>query len=292
MLTLKDRMVVSAFRKNCTKSDAKRDEGLTVPDDVSVIKDLSYGEDPVNNILDVYKPKGADGKLPVLVSSHGGGYIYGDKELYSFYTMTFAQNGFAVVNYNYTLAPKITFPNPIIETNEVLKWVCQNADKYGFDLDNVVMIGDSAGAQIASQYAVCVTNSAYAKVMGIEVPSFTLKALSLGCGIYSVSDSGSSTRDLERIYLTRNPGQFGEKIKIFDYVTSDYPPTYLLSSPGDFLVKNLDPFKELLKSKNVECDSKIYGDKNTYHVFFEDIRNDLAKEANKDQVDFLKKHVG
>lgn len=291
MISLKDRIVINAFRRKCTKNDNKRDAGLVVPADINVCKDLSYGPKGEDNLLDVYRPKTYEGKLPVLISSHGGGYIYGDKERYSFYTMTFAQNGFAVVNYNYTLAPKITFPSPIIETNEVLKWVCDNADKFDFDLDNVVMIGDSAGAQIASQYAVCVTNPEYAKVMEIDVPQFTLRALSLGCGIYSISDDNSNTRDLERIYLTSEPKKFGDKIKIMEYITSAYPPSFIISSPGDFLVKNVEPMKEVLVSNNVEVETKIYGDEKTYHVFFEILRDDLAKECNNDQVAFLKKHL-
>ena len=255
------------------------------------MKDLRYGKDPVNHILDIYRPKEYSGKLPVLVSCHGGGFVYGDKELYSFYTMEFARVGFAVVNFNYTLCPHMSFPRPIIETNGVLKWVCKHADEYDLDINNVVMIGDSAGAQIASQYAVCVSNAEYAGIMGIEVPKFELRALSLGCGIYELSESGSNTRDLERIYLGKDTQKYGEKLKIMNYIDAYYPPSFLISSPGDFLVKNLDPMKKVLETAGVECKSEIYGDENTYHVFFIDIRSELGKKCNKDQIDFLKAHL-
>ena len=290
-MNLKQRIFIRTFNKNCTKNDAKRDAGLTVPEEIEVFKDLYYGKGGTDNSLDVYRPKDAQGKLPLLVSCHGGGYIYGDKELYSFYTMEFAKAGFAVINFNYTLAPKITFPNPIIDTNEVLKWAVMNADKFGFDLENVVMIGDSAGAQIASQYAVCVSNPEYAKIIGIEVPAFKLKALSLGCGIYALAGEGSNTRELEKIYLTKNPSQFGDKLKIMEHIDSNYPPSFLISSPGDFLVNNLEPMKKVLVNAGVECKSEIYGDEHTYHVFFIDIRSDLGKKCNADQIDFLKQHL-
>ena len=290
-MNLKQRIFIRTFNKNCTKNDAKRDAGLKVPEEIDVFKDLYYGKGGKDNSLDVYKPKNAEGKLPLLVSCHGGGYIYGDKELYSFYTMEFAKAGFAVINFNYTLAPKITFPNPVIDTNEVLKWAVENAVEYGFDLDNVVMIGDSAGAQIASQYAVCVSNPAYAKIMGVEVPDFKLRALSLGCGIYSLTDTGSNTRELEKIYLTNDSSKFGDKLKIMEHIDKNYPPSFLISSPGDFLVKNLEPMKKVLESAGVECDSKIYGNEQTYHVFFIDIRSELGKECNAEQIAFLKKYL-
>jgi len=290
-MNLKQRIFIRTFNKNCTKNDAKRDAGLTVPEEIDVFKDLYYGKGGIENSLDVYKPKNAEGRLPLLVSCHGGGYIYGDKELYSFYTMEFAKAGFAVINFNYMLAPKITFPNPVIETNEVLKWAADNAEKYGFDLENVVMIGDSAGAQIASQYAVCVSNPEYAKIIGIEVPQFRLRALSLGCGIYSLSTEGSNTREIEKIYLTKDLSKFGDMLKITEHIDANYPPSFLISSPGDFLVKNLDPMKKVLEDAGVECKAEIYGDEQTYHVFFIDIRSELGKKCNADQIEFLKRYL-
>ncbi|MFR5151238.1 MAG: carboxylesterase family protein [Ruminococcus sp.] len=55
--------------------------------------------------LDVYRPKQAQGEdLPVIISVHGGAWMYGDKERYQYYCMSLAQRGFAVVNFTYRLA--------------------------------------------------------------------------------------------------------------------------------------------------------------------------------------------
>ena len=58
------------------------------------------------------------------------------------------------------------------------------------------------------------------------------------------------------------------------------------------MLKNLDPMTELLKSRDVECESKVYGDETTGHVFHVDIKSELATQANDDQCEFLKRHVG
>lgn len=87
------------MRREWKINDAKRDAGLTTPEDICRYDDLVYGPDPVWNKLDVYRPKNLEGKLPVIVNVHGGGWIYGDKELYQFYGMTLAQRKFAVVNF-------------------------------------------------------------------------------------------------------------------------------------------------------------------------------------------------
>ena len=78
------------MRREWKINDAKRDAGLTTPDDIQRFDDIQYGPDPVENKLDVYRPKNTQGKIPVIVSVHGGGWVYGDKELYQFYGMTLA----------------------------------------------------------------------------------------------------------------------------------------------------------------------------------------------------------
>ena len=101
---------VEQLRKGIAESDARRDAGLTTPEDIQRFDDLRYGDDPQWNVLDVYRPKGEEGKLPVIFSIHGGGWVYGDKQLYSHYCMRLAQRGFAVVNFSYRLAPESKYP--------------------------------------------------------------------------------------------------------------------------------------------------------------------------------------
>ena len=58
--------------------------------------DISYGSNAEWQKLDVYRPKDAARRLPVLVSVHGGGWVYGDKGRYRFYAMDLSARGFAV----------------------------------------------------------------------------------------------------------------------------------------------------------------------------------------------------
>ena len=87
----------SRIRIDWAANDAKRDAGLTTPEDIERFDDLTYGiVDPKWQKLDVYRPKNVKGKLPVILNVHGGGWVYGDKELYQYYCMSLAQHGFAV----------------------------------------------------------------------------------------------------------------------------------------------------------------------------------------------------
>ena len=85
------------IRTEFKKGDDIRDAGLTTPEDIVRYDDIVYGTDPAWQSLDVYLPKAAEGqKLPVIVSVHGGGWVYGDKERYQFYCMNLAQAIFSL----------------------------------------------------------------------------------------------------------------------------------------------------------------------------------------------------
>ena len=276
-----------------SRSDAKRDRGLKTPEDIRRIDRIPYGPDARWNTLDVYRPRGKAGKLPVIVNIHGGGYVYGSTKQYQFYCMGLAQRGFAVVSFNYHLAPKYKFPTPVRDTNLVMEWICRKAEIYGFDTDNVVIVGDSAGAQLASQYAVICTDPEYGKIVEITPPEFTLRAVGLNCGMYDLKKRAGEIpgNKLMIDYFTKDPSVYGKKLDVLSHVTEKFPPAYLLSAKGDFLVEQCRPMAELLRSKGVPCEYRIYGDEKTGHVFHLDMRSDLARKANDEEIAFIREHL-
>ncbi|MBP3602891.1 MAG: alpha/beta hydrolase [Lachnospiraceae bacterium] len=289
------------FCRMCDKSDKKRDMGLVIPDTVEYVRNISYGENKKYHTLDICWPKYvADGavdvkrdKLPVIISVHGGGYVYGSKEVYQFYAASLAEKGFAVVNYNYRLAPKYKFPAPLEDLNGVIKWLWDNKENLPVDSEKVFLVGDSAGAQIACQYGAIYSNQEYEKIMGIEKPKVTLRALGLCCGTYDLKKqlTEGGCKGALRDYLTKNPLKYGEKLNALEYITKDYPPVYLFSSKGDFLMKECKPMAEFLSGRGVPCEYKIYGNEQTGHVFHVDMKNEFASKANSDQLKFFKKFL-
>ena len=130
------------FCKMCTKADKKRDEGLDIPDDVEYVRNIRYGENKKYHTLDICWPKLVEerpvdvqkDKLSVIISVHGGGYVYGSKEVYQFYAASLCRMGFAVINYNYRLAPKYKFPAPLEDLNAVISWLLENRKEYPLDM--------------------------------------------------------------------------------------------------------------------------------------------------------------
>lgn len=278
------------FCKMCTKADKKRDEGLEIPEDIEYVRNVRYGENKKYHTLDICWPKRIEEELPVIISVHGGGYVYGSKEVYQFYAASLAQMGFTEVNFNYRLAPKYKFPAPLEDLNTVISWLLEHQKEYPVDMQKVFLVGDSAGAQIASQYGAMYSNREYASVMEMEVPKFTLKALGLCCGTYDLKKRAleADGKGLMRDYLGKDIRKYGEKLNVLNYITADYPPAYLFSANGDYLKEECRPMAELLRSKGVRSEYKIYGNEQTYHVFHVDMRNEFGKEANREMVEFFK----
>ena len=286
------------MRREWKINDAKRDAGLTTPDDIQRFDDIQYGPDPVENKLDVYRPKNAQGKIPVIVSVHGGGWVYGDKELYQFYGMTLAQRGFAVVNFTYRLAPEAKFPAPLEDTNNVISWMYENQEEYGLDMDHVFMVGDSAGGHLCGLYSAICTNPEYAVNYTFKVPNgFSPQAVALNCGAYNpLSEVGvlgdEQDQELMGDFLPEK-GSAKERalINVTDHVTEKFPPVYLMTCVGDFCRPQAPLLETVLKKNGVYYEFKTYGTEENplYHVFHLTMQEPEGQKCNDEECDFFRK---
>ncbi|MGH9522412.1 MAG: alpha/beta fold hydrolase [Terriglobales bacterium] len=101
--------------------------------------------------LDLYEPRAAaKGKpVPVVMFIHGGGWVAGTKEGSELDLMPYLQMGFAAVNVEYRMASNSLAPAAVEDCRCALHWIVNNAAKYNFDLNRVVVTGGSAGGHLA-----------------------------------------------------------------------------------------------------------------------------------------------
>ena len=283
------------FNIGAKQSDKKRDAAIPLPEDVTECRNISYGPHGQWNLLDVYYPAGTSKPLPTIVSIHGGGYVYGSKEIYRRYGMDMAKRGFAFVNFNYRLAPKWKFPAPLADTNAVLQWVRANARRYHLDPERIILVGDSAGAQLASQYAAIHTNPEYASLFELNLPKVTIRALGLNCGRYDmVNWMAKKRKGLALDYLGKEIPADDPRLDVLGAVTGQYPPAYITTAHNDFLKADAEPMFRFLNSKGVSCGWKCYGSpeqKNVGHVFHVNILLPEAIACNDDAAAFFRKYL-
>ncbi len=235
-------------------------------------------------------------KLPVIVNVHGGAWVYGDKEVYQFYCMSLAQRGFAVVNFNYRLAPDHKFPAQIEDVNEVFHWIFKNKKKYGFDTKNIFAVGDSAGAHLLGVYANILTNKDYSRYYSITVPKkLKLRGIALNCGKYDMDQKAEADPQLRTI-LKKDflPGGATKKerelISVSRFVTPGFPPTVLMTCPGDFLMPQASLMVNAFEKNGVTFRYLFYGSKeNTlWHVFHVNMRIPEAAKCNDEECAFFR----
>jgi acetyl esterase len=92
-----------------------------------------------------------DGKLPVVVFHHGGGWALGNPSTYDSVTRALARQIPALVlSVDYRLAPENPFPAAMHDADTVLQWVSRHAEEFGGDATRIVVAGDSAGGTLAT----------------------------------------------------------------------------------------------------------------------------------------------
>jgi acetyl esterase/lipase len=116
-------------------------------------------------VLDVYSPSHAK-NLPVVFWIHGGGWQTGDKTGVQIKPQAFMEKGFVFVSTNYRLLPHVDMGTIVRDIAKSIHWVHAHIAEYGGDPERLLIMGHSAGAQLA---ALICTDDRYLKAEGLSL---------------------------------------------------------------------------------------------------------------------------
>lgn len=89
--------------------------------------------------------------VPLIVFFHGGGFVTRSIETHDKACRRIAQTNEAVViSVGYRLAPEFKFPIPVYDCYDATVWAAQQASRLGTDPQKLVVMGDSAGGNLAT----------------------------------------------------------------------------------------------------------------------------------------------
>jgi acetyl esterase len=101
--------------------------------------------------LNIVRPQGANGKLPVFIYIHGGGWILGDYQTHKRMVRDLVvHSGCVAVFVNYTPSPEAQFPTAINEIYAATKWVAENGNEINVDGKKLAVAGNSVGGNMAA----------------------------------------------------------------------------------------------------------------------------------------------
>jgi acetyl esterase len=131
-------------RKNSSiKKWARRDEICEVQ---NILINGKNGIVPIR----IYSPD-SNGPLPVIIYFHGGGWVFGNLDEADHICSAFCSRVPAiVVSVDYRLSPENKCPKAIEDGYDALLWVKNKIEKYNGDINHIGVVGESAGANIAT----------------------------------------------------------------------------------------------------------------------------------------------
>lgn len=271
-----------------------------------VITEIRYSENYPNSYLDItYPNKDKDPSNPTLIYFHGGGYFGGSKNVGDPLAGSDAtallddicSEGFNLVNIDYVLVPEYHFPDPLIQANEAFRFLIENSEKYSLDMDNVVIMGSSAGAIITSQLGSIITNPDYAAALGISpaLKPREVKAVVIDDAPLVYDEFTLETKLLIGNYVKGSIFLSKDDLKRYNnilWVDSSYPPAVLLGSEYYTDMRHLD---KALSDAGVDhelVDPLMERNMVMQHCFVGLERvDDVAKDAFDRMIRFIKSKV-
>ncbi len=94
------------------------------------------------------------GAAPAVVFFYGGAWRSGNKGLYRYVAIALARRGYLAVVPDYRIYPQARYPDFIEDGAQAVRWVKDNARRFGGDPEKLFLMGHSAGAHIAAMLAV------------------------------------------------------------------------------------------------------------------------------------------
>ena len=183
--------------------------------------------------LDFYRAIGR-ANAPCVVVLHGGGWDSGDRSQLPGLNHWFARHGYAVAAISYRLAPQHPWPAQREDALAAIAFLKVNATRLGVDPTGFVLLGRSAGGQIAQTVAYSAHDPAIRGLIGLYSPSdlnFAYK--------YSRDNDVLKSPALIRRFLGGPPESVRanyDSASALQHVTANSPPTLLIHGENDTLV--------------------------------------------------------
>ncbi len=264
------------------------------PEGTMLHGNIAYSSDTLTkHKLDIYLPSKVNGKIPLVIFIHGGGWLANDKYADMGYMKnTVAEiisSGFALASIDYRFATQAIFPAQIQDCNRAISYLYDHADKYGFDRNRFALIGFSAGGHLASLVGLSKNNNVETFFMKGSNKSFTFKGVVdfYGPAELILFPGANDEKSPEGLLIGAAPltrPDLAKAASPVTYVDKNDPPFLIIHGEKDDMVspKQSQLLSAWLNAVGVKNELIIVKDAPHYGVMFD------TYEVRKKVIDFLK----
>lgn len=268
--------IFGQFWEKVTKpEDDKRIARLSLPDGIKEINNIPYTDSGSEyHLLDAYYPENANEPLPVIIEIHGGGWMYGTKDLNKLHAQYLAKRGFVVFNLSYRLVPEVFVPSQLQDISHAICKVRELMPDLPCDTSKIILTGDSAGGQLAAFTAALSRSEVLRNHFDTADHGLDFSCLVLTSPVAYMNDELPMG-----LYCRMMWGENGRKKSSRKYMNIDelineaggFPPTILITSSGDTLaLKQTRRLFRTLLERSVDAqllDFPKFNGKDLPHVF-------------------------
>ncbi|MCH4551717.1 alpha/beta hydrolase [Aestuariibaculum lutulentum] len=231
-----------------------------ISNDVVYCENVTYKKTETSKLkLDVYRPKSNNKKetYPAVLLIHGGGWLVGSKENQRIMGQHLTLNGYVGIPVSYRLGFEAPYPAAVNDLKDAIIWVKKHAKKYHINPDKIVVLGTSAGAQLATLIGVTPNASLYHSNSKI---SNEVQAIVNIDGVVSfihpeaAAESKPGKHSMAGIWLN---GEKDENFNLWkeasplEYIGKNTPPTLFINSSHPRFHAGRDDMLHILNQHNI-----------------------------------------
>lgn len=175
------------------------------------------------------------GKYPAIVVIYGGAWQSGEPGYYPNFSRYLAAQGYTVFAIDYRHAPRYQFPAQLDDVRTALTFIRQHADEYEADVEQMALIGRSAGAHLAMLAAYQPDALPVQAVISYYGPTDLAAAY-----VDPPRPDPLDIRSVLETFLGGSPDELLGQYRLaspISYVTRSLPPTLLIHGSRDNIVE-------------------------------------------------------
>lgn len=229
------------------------------------------------------------GDLPVLMSFHGGGFVFGGIDAYDGNARRLALGAeCCVVTVEYRLAPEHKFPSAPDDCYTATKWVYDHGAELGLDPQRIAVGGDSAGGNLSTSVALMARDRGGPPLV-LQILMVPTLHPDWGQNMHDPDETPPSGREWWwKQYLRDESDEsnpYAAPLAAKDL--SGLPPAMIATAEYDDLQGEGHAYAERLKAAGVPTDYRMYeGMWHIFHMYPKDI--DLGREAVEAEIAALR----